>query len=54
MHRALLSAGQKVAAFWKKRRKNFFVNWAGGDETSTAQFKKVFCFFFSKKKPFFA
>jgi hypothetical protein len=31
----------------KKRR-------AGGAETSTAQFKKVFCFFFPKKKRFLA
>ncbi|HTJ88942.1 MAG TPA: hypothetical protein VL356_02020 [Acidocella sp.] len=35
----------------KKAAQKLFRNWAGGRETSTAQFKKVFCFFFSKKKP---
>jgi hypothetical protein len=36
----------------KSGAKNFCFLWAGGAETSTVQFKKVFASFFSKKKPF--
>jgi hypothetical protein len=33
----------------KKAAQKFFRNWANGVETSEAQFKEVFCFFFQKK-----
>jgi hypothetical protein len=36
----------------KKAAQKLLRIWAAGAETSTAQFKKAFCFFFSKKKPF--
>jgi hypothetical protein len=39
-----------VAAFWKKRRKNFCLIWAGGGDTSTAQINKVFLLLFVHKK----
>jgi hypothetical protein len=38
--------------FLKKAAQKLLLNWACGREASMAQFKKVFCFFFSKKKPF--
>jgi hypothetical protein len=34
----------------EKAAQKLLLNWSGGRETSTAQFKKVFCFFFSKKE----
>jgi hypothetical protein len=37
----------------KKAAQKLLRSWACGVETRTAQFKKVFCFFFSKKKPSF-
>jgi hypothetical protein len=38
--------------FDQKRRKNFWLHWADGAETSTAQSKKVFLLLFvHKKKP---
>jgi hypothetical protein len=37
--------------FEKKRRKKLLALWDCGAETSMAPFNKVFCFFFSKKKP---
>jgi hypothetical protein len=36
---------------FKKAAQKLLLLWAFGAETSTASFKKVFCFFFSKKKP---
>jgi hypothetical protein len=42
---------QESGRFLKKAAQKLLLNWASIDETSTAQFKKVFCFFFSKKKP---
>jgi hypothetical protein len=36
--------------FEKKRRKKRLFAWACGAETSTAQFKKVFCFFLFTKR----
>jgi hypothetical protein len=38
--------------FLKKAAQKLLLLWDCGTETSTAQLKKVFCFFFSKKKPF--
>jgi len=38
----------------KKAAQKLLRLWASGIETSTAQIKKVFCFFFSKKKLFLA
>jgi hypothetical protein len=36
--------------FEKKRRKKLLLNWACGGVTSTAQFKKFFCFFLFTKR----
>jgi hypothetical protein len=44
--------GKASGRFLKKAAQKLLLLWAGDGETSTAQFKKVFCFFFSKKKPF--
>jgi hypothetical protein len=40
----------KQPLFKKKRRKKLLRLWAGGSETSTAQFKKVFLLLFVHKK----
>ena len=42
---------RKQPVFEKSGAKTFVI-WAGGGETTTAQFKNVFCFFFPKKKRF--
>jgi hypothetical protein len=42
---------QESGRFLKKAAQKLPRIWARGSETSTAQIKKVFCFFFSKKKP---
>jgi hypothetical protein len=48
-----LSENRKAAAFLKKSgAKNFWLGWACGGDTSTAQINKVFSLlFFQKKKP---
>jgi hypothetical protein len=53
IRRDLVRRKSKKGRFLKKAAQKLFRLWAGGGETSTAQFKKVFCFFFSKKKPSF-
>jgi hypothetical protein len=52
MPRARVQLGLRKGRFLKKAAQKLSRNWAGGSETSTAQFKKVFCFFFPKKKRF--
>jgi hypothetical protein len=42
---------QESGRFLKKAAQKLLLVWAPGAETTAAQFKKVFCFFFSKKKP---
>src|ERR1700734_3933825 len=43
---------KESSRFLKKAAQKLSLNWASGGETARAQFKKVFCFFFSKKKRF--
>ncbi|MCW8305881.1 hypothetical protein AruPA_02425 [Acidiphilium sp. PA] len=46
--------GRKDFFFCKKRSKKTFIRWVHAAEIALAQIKKVFCFFFSKKKRFLA
>jgi hypothetical protein len=44
------TAEKKSGRFLKKAAQKLLLLWAGDSETSAAQVKRVFCFFFSKKK----
>jgi hypothetical protein len=47
-----IKQGRKASSFLKKRSKRLFGPWLSLSGKAEAKLKKVFCFFFSKKKVF--